>query len=172
MSRARWVQTARALPGRLLAGAVLWWALSEGDGATAPYGLVAVPLAVAVSVALLPPRRPAVPLHRRLPAVAGLAGWFLVRSVLGGVDVARRAVSRPVDLEPGLVEHRLSLPAGLARVLVADLTSLLPGTLSVELEGDLLVVHVLDEQQPVARQLVELERRVAAAVVGTAPDLR
>jgi multicomponent Na+:H+ antiporter subunit E len=146
---------------RVLLMVVLWWVLTEGDPTTWTYAVALVPLATGTSLWLLPPRPRLGPPHRRAWALAQLVAWFLGRSVAGGVDVARRALSRPVDLAPGLVEHRLSLPAGLPRVAVADLTSLMPGTLSVALEGDVLTVHVLDTDLPVTAQLEELEVRVA-----------
>jgi multicomponent Na+:H+ antiporter subunit E len=152
----------RALLPRSVAGVVLWWALTEGDRSTWSYAAVLVPLAVAVSLWLAPPAAPSPGLPRRVVAALVLGVWFVGRSVAGGVDVARRVLRRRVDVDPGLVQHRLGLPPGWGRVVVADLTSLMPGTLSIRLEDDLLTVHVLDTGMPVAAQLRELERRVGA----------
>jgi multicomponent Na+:H+ antiporter subunit E len=78
------------------------------------------------------------------------------------VDVALRAVRRNPNLRPGLVEHRLGLPPGLARVVLADLVNLMPGTLTVDLDEDRLTIHVLDTAMPVREQILELEGRIAA----------
>ena len=44
---------------------------------------------------------------------------------------------------------------------MANTVTLLPGTLSADLRGQILVVHVLDARGPAAERLALLERRVA-----------
>lgn len=148
---------------RALTLAVVWWAASEGETFGWWYGAGVVVLATGVSLRLRPPRtvRPA---PRRLLEQTGalltLAGWFIARSLVGGVDVARRALSHPLDLKPGLVRHELEIPPGQARTVVVGLLSLMPGTLSAELDGDVLQVHSLDVTTDVTGEVAELEDRV------------
>lgn len=80
---------------------------------------------------------------------------------MGGLDVARRAMARDVRLDPDLLEYPLRSPAGTARVFFMILISLLPGTLSANLQGDLLMVHVLDRRQDMQSALARLEENVA-----------
>lgn len=158
-----------ALGGRLVSFAALWWAMVEGDASQLGYGVLAVPLASAASLWLVPPQsRPGSP-RERAAALASLFAWFVAQSLRGGVDVARRAVSRPLDLDSGYVEHRLRLPTGLARVAVADLMNLMPGSLCVAIDDDVLRLHVLDVSMPVLAQVAELERRIAS-VAGHPPE--
>jgi multicomponent Na+:H+ antiporter subunit E len=89
------------------------------------------------------------------------APYFIVQSVRGGADVARRAFSRGPDLRPGYVDFRYTLPPGAPRVFMLGTMSLLPGTLSTRLRGDVLRVHVLDVEWPMEARLRELEARVA-----------
>jgi multicomponent Na+:H+ antiporter subunit E len=156
-----WSVLARSAVLRFVALAVVWWAMTEGDGGLWAYGVVVGALATAVNLRLWPPRPSGGRVLPRLAAAVRLAGWFVRRSFAGGVDVARRATGRRLDLEPGLVEHRLSLPPGNARLVVVDMVSLMPGTLSCELDGDVLRVHALDVSSDVHDQLAELEERVA-----------
>ena len=65
---------------------------------------------------------------------------FFIESFKGGLDVARRVLGPRLRVEPGLLTYRLSLGSCAARVLFVDLVSLLPGTLSADLEGDTLLV--------------------------------
>lgn len=147
---------------RLLLFGLLWWLLTEGDTSTLRYAVVVVPLAVAASVATLPARPPRPSRWaRRIAAAVGLFGWFLQRSFVGGWDVARRAISRPVDVDPVFVEHRFGLPPGPGRVVVVDLMNLMPGSLSARVDGDVLWLHVLHPDLPVLDQVRELERRLA-----------
>jgi len=87
--------------------------------------------------------------------------FFLVRSLLGGVDVAWRAFHPGMPIAPDLVEYPLQLPPGLARVFMADTVSLLPGTLSTEILQNCLKVHVLDGRKDVIPELEAVEQGVA-----------
>jgi len=142
-----------------LAGA--WWAFCEGRPGSWGVGAPVVAVAAALAGALLPlPRaRP------RLGPSLRLAGWFVAESIRGGVDVARRALSPRLPLAPDLVELRTSLPEGAARVLLADAVSLLPGTVTVDLDGDRVLLHALDAAGT-ERGFRELEARICAALPG------
>ena len=152
-------------PGRLhrfsvaLGGClVLLWGLTWGNPGS--WALV-VPVAVASAAAvfLLPPS----PHYRFRPfGAAAFAGYFLLLSVMGGVDVARRALAPRMHLDPGFVQYPVALPPGPARTFFMAVIGLLPGTLSVGLRGARIGVHVLDRGQDVQTQLLRLERRVAA----------
>lgn len=138
--------------------ALTWWVMVEGRPGSWGVG-VPVMLAAAVVAALV------VPPFRRWPsplALLGFLGFFAVQSLRGGWDVARRALSPAMPLAPGFAEVRTSLPEGAARVLLADVISLLPGTLSVDLRGDLIEIHGLDLGPGLEAEVRDLERRVAA----------
>ncbi|MCG8485893.1 MAG: Na+/H+ antiporter subunit E, partial [Chromatiales bacterium] len=91
----------------------------------------------------------------------GFAPFFFYRSLLGGVDVAWRAVHPRMPINPRLVEYPIQLPPGLPQVFMANIVSLLPGTLSAELSARLLRVHVLSSRGDVVPELEALERRIA-----------
>lgn len=133
--------------------ALLWGALTGGRD-WVPGVLFSLAAAVA-SCGLLPPAR------WSLPAMVRFLPYFAWQSLRGGADVAWRAVRPAMPIEPMLVRHELRLDDRLARVFLANVVTLLPGTLSAELEDRELVVHVLnaDGWQPAA--LAELEVRVA-----------
>jgi multisubunit Na+/H+ antiporter MnhE subunit len=52
---------------------------------------------------------------------------------------------------------------------MADAISLLPGTLSADLAGGRLTIHVLDRNMPVHAELEALEARVAAMLEAGVP---
>lgn len=93
--------------------------------------------------------------------MALFAPFFLVQSLRGGVDVARRALHPRLPLNPCLVRYPLCLEEVPAQVFMANVVSLLPGTLSADLEDSVLTVHALDCALPVTEQLQALESRVA-----------
>lgn len=151
--------------GRLLARALLlaglWWVLADGSFYTWPVGVAVVVLATALTWRLSPPTRPRGRLARRTWAAVSLLGWFLWRSAAGGVDVARRALTRAPDTDPQYVDHRFRLPPGTARVTVLYISNLMPGSLAVDLTGDHLRIHSIATELPTLEQVRELEERVA-----------
>jgi len=89
-------------------------------------------------------------------------GFFLKASLLSGLDVVRRALHPQMELCPDLIDYRLALSTETARIFTADAVSLLPGTLSADLTGANLTIHVLDRNLPIRAELSALEKRVAA----------
>lgn len=134
---------------------LIWWVLTDGAVSSWWIGVPAVLLAVATSAALLPP----------MPFVwyefLRFVPFFLMRSLLGGADVAWRAFHPGLPIAPDLIEYPLRLPPGLPRVFMANTVSLLPGTLSAALDRSVLKVHVLDNRSSFMAELEAVEQRVA-----------
>lgn len=134
---------------------IIWWLLTGGDAASWWIGVPAVTLALITSIALLPSSN--LVWHEFLIFVP----FFLLRSLLGGADVARRAIDPRMPIAPTLFEYPLRLPAGLPQIFMANTISLLPGTLSAELSANCLTVHVLDCRGGFLAELEAVEQRVA-----------
>jgi multicomponent Na+:H+ antiporter subunit E len=133
----------------------LWWVLTGGRVSSWIIGVPTIALALWVMGAAPPtPLWPIsfVGLLRFIP-------YFLLQSVHGGIDVARRAYSPSLPLDPQIIDFSLNLPAGRPQIFFLNSVSLLPGTLSADLVGTTLKVHVLDRK--VDPQLGQLENRVA-----------
>ena len=138
--------------------AALWWALTGGAPGS---WVVGVPVVLAATAA-----------SRRLwprdtgwwspSATVRFVAFFLRESIRGGLDVARRAFDPALPLQPALLELRSRLPPGPAEALLANVVSLLPGTLSADLNGRTIVLHVLDDRAPVEADLRVLEGYIAA----------
>lgn len=142
---------------RLLLLATLWLALTNGDPAGWVYGLVVVPAVWLLTVRVFPPGNYRVqPLY--LP---GFLLWFLWRSLAAGWDVSRRLLAPHLAVAPGEREVTFSLPEGSPRWLAANLLSLMPGTLSVDVHGPTLRLHCLDTGQDVEAGVAETEHQVA-----------
>lgn len=141
--------------GRLGVFAALWWVLTAGDVDSWRVGVPGVLLAVLSS---RPRRRGRI----RLLGLAAFVPFFLWRSLVASVDVAWRALHPRMPIDPDLLDYRLRVPDGPGRLLFASAINLLPGTVSAEIEGDRLRVHVIDRGQPQDALLEDLELRVAA----------
>jgi multicomponent Na+:H+ antiporter subunit E len=144
---------------------VLWLVLIG----TSPGDLIAgVPVAAAAtwgSLALLPPE----PHRVRLTGLLLLIPRFLWKSVVAGWDVARRALDPRLPLHTGFIGYP-SRFRGSARNAFASYSSLLPGTLPVEDDGETLLYHCLDIDQPVAAELAAEETAFAETIGGRNAD--
>jgi len=139
---------------------VLWLVLIGADPTDLSAGALSAALATWVSLLLLPPGRAV-----RSPAgMARLALRFLLQSVIGGVDVARRALDPRLPLRPGFVAYPVRFPPGMTRNVFTTLTSLLPGTVPTGEDNGQLVYHCLDVNQPVASQLAAEEAALSRAL--------
>jgi multicomponent Na+:H+ antiporter subunit E len=130
-----------------------WIVLIGSDAGHVAVGLVTAAAAAWISVRLLPPGA----IHPRPVALAALALRFVWLSVVAGWDVARRALDPRMPLRPGFVTYPVRFPPGPARTVFSTLTSLLPGSVPAGDDGDALVYHCLDVDQPIASQLATEE---------------
>ena len=158
-------RTMRALFVRISLYALLWVVLTGGQAASWLLGLPAVLIAAWVSG------------KGRRFSTGRLSIWGSVRflgfllkaSLISGLDVVRRALHPRLRLHPDLIDYRLSLSTEAACIFMADAISLLPGTLSADLAGVGLTIHVLDRNMPIHAELQALEERVAAMLEAGVP---
>lgn len=143
---------------RLIIFSFLWLVLAGSDKASWIIGIPAVLLTTALSLLL------ASSFQYRISLVGALyfIPFFLQQSFHGGFDVMRRALSPRQLLNPGLVPYTTLLPEGSARILFVNTISLLPGTLSADLEGNRITIHTLDRGLPIWANIQGLEHHVAA----------
>jgi multicomponent Na+:H+ antiporter subunit E len=154
---------ARAAAARAAFLLGFWLMISGWAPADLPVGLAAVAAATWVSLRFLPPFGS----RYRLASIAALAIGFFRQSVVSGTDVAWRALTPKLRLQPGLVACPLRLRAGGKRSAFCAFSSLMPGTLPTGTdEQGALLVHCLDMSQPVAANLASEERLFIKAFGG------
>jgi multicomponent Na+:H+ antiporter subunit E len=127
----------------------VWLMIAGWKQEDLPIGFGASALALWISLSLLPPTA----IRPRLAPLAKLNLRFLIRSIIAGVDVARRALLPRLNLRPGFVAVPFSVPPGVARNVFLVYSSLQPGTLPTSAEGEMLQVHGLDILQPVSASI-------------------
>ncbi|SDX61660.1 multicomponent Na+:H+ antiporter subunit E [Roseicitreum antarcticum] len=172
--------------------AAIWLSLTAADPGALPLGAAVVGAAVWLSLQLSPPAQPLVlwRLVRHLPR-------FLWGSLTGGVDVARRAFSSDMRLNPGWLEIPQRTPAAGARVgpmqgagkadagmphashadtplpgslpvVLGAEVSLMPGTLSAGSVDGRLLIHLLDRDGGFDAAILQETSRIAA-ILGQTP---
>ena len=153
----RLIEELAALSMRVAILAAIWWVLTGGSGNAWFWGAPAVLIAAWLRPGLGSGgawRWSLMGLLRFLPVFA----WYNMR---GALEVAILALDPRRRPDPVLLSFPLRLPPGPARVFMANLINLVPGTLSTRLTADGIEIHVLSASASVIRTLTILERRVA-----------
>lgn len=147
--------------GRAAIFLCLWSVISGFSVADFLVGLVSAVGAAAASLYLLKPERGSV----NLAACAEIALRLPFQSLAGGADIARRALRRDLPLRPCLAPFVSDIPQGPARNAFAALVSMQPGSVVIATEqGDVFLVHCLDDRVPIAASLAADEARVKKAL--------
>lgn len=81
-----------------------------------------------------------------IPDVIVYASVLLVEIIKANVSITRLVLSPQLDVEPCIVKFRTGLKTEAARTALANSITLTPGTITVSLEGNTLLVHALDRE--------------------------
>lgn len=71
-------------------------------------------------------------------------GNLLIEIVRANVSVCHFVLSDRDEIHPVMVSFHTTLKSGLARVILTNSITLTPGTITVSLQGDEVIVHCLD----------------------------
>jgi multicomponent Na+:H+ antiporter subunit E len=80
---------------------------------------------------------------------------FLKELVKSNLEVAKIVLSPKIDIKSGIVDLQTTLINDSDKLLLANSITLTPGTLTLELDGDHLYVHVLDIKEDEKEYLQE-----------------
>ncbi|GIJ77127.1 Na+/H+ antiporter subunit E [Micromonospora phaseoli] len=155
---------------------VLVWNLFWGDFS---WGNLLGGLLVAAAVLVFFPLPPVTFSGRlRLRGLLVFVGRFVVELVRASAHVARIAVQPGYVPRSAIIAVQLRVPTDLGLALTAEVLSLVPGTLIVEVDRDagILYVHVLDVHGPAdlaasRARIRDVERRIVETV-GSDAELR
>jgi len=146
-------------------GAVLFglWLLLSGHYTPLllGFGAASCALVVLISARMDVVDREGHPIHLG-PRALTYWPWLLVEIVKANIDVAKRIVDPKLPISPTMLRVKASQKTEVGRVIYANSITLTPGTVSVELEGDMIEVHALTVEGAEALQEGEMDRRVTA----------
>lgn len=83
--------------------------------------------------------------YKLLPAFARYLYHLIREVILANLAVTRMILTRKEQIEPVLVHIHTDLKTETARVILANSITLTPGTITVSLTDDKLLVHCLDK---------------------------
>ncbi len=111
-------------------------AISAGAVALATRPLLALPPAIGPGVSA--------PVTARLVVRFGLyLPWLFWQIVVASLQVTRVILDPRMPVEPRLIRLRTDLTSPFARLVLANSITLTPGTVTLDVEGDELLVHTL-----------------------------
>ena len=87
--------------------------------------------------------------------------WLVIEIVKSGVYVAQVVLHPKMPIQPMIVRFTSGQPNVLARVILGNSITLTPGTLTLNIEGDLFTVHALTRDTEEGLVSGDMESRVA-----------
>lgn len=99
----------------------------------------------------------------RIPRILGFIGFFIKELMLANLKVGFDILTPPWHMKPGVIAMPLEARTELEITMVANLISLTPGTLSLDVSDDRKVLYIhamfLDDEEELRRNLKEMEHR-------------
>lgn len=140
---------------------LLLWLLLSGIYEPLMLGLGAASCAFVVWIALRKDVLDAegLPMHLHPGRTLHYAGWLAWQVFLSTVDVTRRIWHPGLPISPG-VRHVPAELDDVARVIYANSITLTPGTVSIDVDEDRILVHSLTRQGLEDLEAGEMYRRV------------
>ena len=104
--------------------------------------------------------------YARMPNLLLYWGWLVIEIFKANWPVIRACVSADLDINPALVKVKTRCESDLAKTIFANSITLTPGTVTVEVEGDKLLVHALFEESATPDAFTEMDERSWRAADG------
>ncbi len=105
------------------------------------------------------------PMHLHTQALLGYWHWLLLEILKSNWLVIRCIMSPNMPISPAVIALRSSQRTDLGRVIYANSITLTPGTVSIDVDGDITEVHALTQAVADDLREGEMDRRVTAVEV-------
>ena len=86
--------------------------------------------------------------------------WLARKIILSNIDVARRILSPGLPISPTVFTVRAGQKTDLGRVTYANSITLVPGTVTMDVDEDVITVHALTREAADEIKSGEMDRRV------------
>ncbi len=87
--------------------------------------------------------------------------WLIYQIVLANIDVAKRALSPRMPIDPRVVTFKTTLKSDVARTALANSITLTPGTVTIDIVDDVFYVHAIAKEPADDLLKGAMERKVA-----------
>ncbi len=159
----------RYFAGLFLAVTAFWWLMS---GSTKPLilgvGAASIIVTMILSARLDIVSRESSP-YGRVFQFAFYWVWLFIEILKANWRVIRACLRAEMDIDPALVKVKTTCASDLAKTTFANSITLTPGTVTLAVDGDKLLVHALYEEDAEPGAFAEMDRRSAQTVDGVRP---
>ena len=129
-------------------------------------GVLSCVIVVAIALRMEVIDRESHPVHLSM-LLPGYWLWLFKEIILANIDVTKRILSPRLAIDPTVFRVKASQEDELGKVIYANSITLTPGTVTVDIEDDILVVHALSETSKSDLETGEMDRRVTAMGAGS-----
>ena len=109
------------------------------------FGLLSVALVVLLALRMDVVDHEGHPLHLNSKALVIYWCWLLKEIFVSNIYVCRLILSPSMPISPTVIALRSSQSSDLARVIFANSITLTPGTVTIDVDGDITEVHAITE---------------------------
>ncbi len=102
------------------------------------------------------------PLHLNLKALAIYWCWLLKEIFISNIYVCRLILNPAMPISPTVIVLRSSQSSDLARVIFANSITLTPGTVTIDVDGDITEVHTITKEAAKSLLQGSMDDRVTA----------
>lgn len=146
--------------------ALLWWVLSGYDKVILlSFGAASVTIAMILVFRMRILDRETSP-FLRLPTLIPYYSWLGGEMAKSSIAVVKASLKPEIDITPRLVRVPVKADTDLARCVFANSITLTPGTVSVEIEDDAILVHALDGSFTEPEGFANMNQNAARATDG------
>lgn len=154
----------------ILALAATWWVLS---GFTKPLlltlGGISIFLVLVMCSRMRILDRETAP-YVTVPQTLAYFGWLFIEIIKANVAVVKAVLSPDLEISPAMTKIPTTGKSDLAKTMFANSITLTPGTVTVEMAGDHILVHALLSEMSNPEDFEEMSDRSAWAVGEGGPD--
>ena len=86
--------------------------------------------------------------------------WLIYQIIVAGFHVLGIIMRPSMPIEPSIIKFRVDLPSSHAKMILGNSITLTPGTLTIDIEGDIFIVHSLDDASFESLENDEMPRQV------------
>ena len=124
-------------------------------------GILSCILVVAIALRMDVVDREAFPFHLT-PRIVFYCAWLLKEIWIAAVDVTKRVLSPKMPISPTLIDLETTQHSDLGQVIYANSITLTPGTFTIRVYENRVLVHALSQEGADGLAGGEMDRRVTA----------
>ena len=145
----------------MTASLIVFWLMISLDFGTLnlALGIASAFLVVVISTSMDVVDHESQPLHLT-PRLPLFCGWLSRQVIRSSFDVTRCIWTPGRTISPTVVRIKSSQKSALGKVIYANSITLTPGTVTLNIEGDDILVHALTRKDAETLQQGEMDRRV------------